>query len=69
MASDFSSHWNTPIIFLSIGIAFIGAYGGIVLCEQFRLCSKENQPKLLNRGALMWLMAMAIGGVAIWYET
>jgi NO-binding membrane sensor protein with MHYT domain len=64
--SDFDVEWNGAIICLSIGIAFIGSYAAITLCEQFRLCSKENQPKLLSKQALMWLMAASLGGVAIW---
>jgi NO-binding membrane sensor protein with MHYT domain len=66
MVENFTFKWNPAVIFLSIGIAFIGAYAAIILCEQFRLCSKENKPKLLTRGALMWLMATSLGGVAIW---
>jgi NO-binding membrane sensor protein with MHYT domain len=62
----FELTWDPAIIILSVGIAFIGAYGGIILCEQFRLCSKENLPKLLSKDALMWLMAASLGGVAIW---
>ena len=34
--------------------------------EQYRLCSRENQPKLLTPAALLWLMALTLGGIAIW---
>ena len=53
-------------IALSFGLAFVGSYCGIHLCEQFRLCSKENKPKLISKSSLMILMAISIGGIAIW---
>ena len=53
-------------VVLSFAIAFIGCYCGIHLCEQFRLCSKENKPKILGKNAIMMMMAISIGGVAIW---
>ena len=53
-------------IVLSFALAFIGCYCGIHLCEQFRLCSKENRPKVLGKYALMMMMAISIGGVGIW---
>lgn len=58
--------WDPLIILLSIAVAFVGAYGGITLYEQFRLCSKENKLKLLNPELLLKLMAVSLGGVAIW---
>jgi NO-binding membrane sensor protein with MHYT domain len=63
----FTVRWNPAVIILSIGIAFIGAYGVIVLCEQLRLCAKENRSNSLKKISLLWLMAMSLGGVAIWY--
>ena len=62
----FRSTWNGQIILLSLAIAFVGSYGAITLYEQYRLCSKENRPKILNPPTLILLMAFAIGGVAIW---
>ena len=53
-------------IALSFAIAFSGSYCGIHLSEQFRLCSKENKPKILGKKALMMMMSISIGGVAIW---
>lgn len=52
-------------IALSFGISFAGAYCGINTCEQFRLSTREKS-KLLNRQVLKFLMAISIGGVAIW---
>jgi NO-binding membrane sensor protein with MHYT domain len=66
MAQDIHVKYNVAVVFLSIGIAFIGAYVGIALFEQYRLCLKEEQPKLLNKHSLMWLIATSIGDVAIW---
>jgi len=54
------------IILLSILVAFIGAYTTINLYEQFRLMSKENQPKLLSPNLALFLMACSLGGVSIW---
>lgn len=51
---------------LSFGISFVGAYCGIIICEQLRLCSRKNQAKLLSRHMIMLFMAISIGGVAIW---
>lgn len=50
---------------LSFGISFAGAYCGINICEQFRLSTREKS-KLLSRELLMLMMAISIGGVAIW---
>jgi len=60
------SVFHGEFVAISFGLAFVGAYVGIHLCEQFRLSSKENESKLLSKTALMWLMACSIGGVAIW---
>lgn len=58
--------WNGAIVCLSILIAFIGSYVTINLYDQYRLLSKENQPKLLNASLSLILMACSLGGVAIW---
>lgn len=58
--------WDGAIICLSIAIAFIGSYGVITLYEQYRLCSKENKPKILTPSLLLVLMACCVGGIAIW---
>ena len=60
------SVFHGEYVALSFGLATVGAYVGIHLCEQFRLSSRENQSKLLSRQMLMVLMACSIGGVAIW---
>ena len=68
MASSGLVHsvFHGEYVALSFGLAFVGAYVGIHLCEQFRLGSRENQSKLLSRQMLLVLMACSIGGVAIW---
>lgn len=58
--------WTGSIVALSIGIAFIGSYATVTLYEQYRLCSRENQPKLMTPSLLLWLMALSLGGIAIW---
>lgn len=60
------SVFHGEYVALSFGLAIVGAYVGIHLCEQFRLSSRENQSKILSRRMLMILMACSIGGVAIW---
>ena len=62
----FRCSWDGKIVLLSVSIAFVGSYGAITLYEQYRLCSKENAPKILNPSFLIILMAIALGGVAIW---
>jgi NO-binding membrane sensor protein with MHYT domain len=59
-----SSH-NATIVALSFGLAFIGAYSAINLCDQFRICKREV-PKLLSPRAFMFFMAITVGGVCMW---
>ena len=68
MASSGLVHsvFHGEYIALSFGLAFVGAYVAIHICEQFRLSSRENQSKILGRRMLLVLMACSIGGVAIW---
>jgi NO-binding membrane sensor protein with MHYT domain len=61
-----NSQRNSIPIVISFGIAFAGAYCGINLAEQFRLCTKKNRSKILPRRAFMMLMSFTIGGVTIW---
>ena len=63
--AELKSVMRGEFIALSFWISFAGAYCGINTCEQFRLSSKEKS-KLLSRRFLMLLMAISIGGVAIW---
>jgi NO-binding membrane sensor protein with MHYT domain len=56
---------HSEFLALSFGISFAGAYCGINICEQFRLSTREKS-KLLSRELLMLMMAISIGGVAIW---
>lgn len=63
--AELKSYMKGEFIALSFAISFAGAYCGINTCEQFRLSSREK-PKLLSRRVLMLLMAISIGGVAIW---
>lgn len=53
-------------IALSCAVSFVGTYCGLTTCEQLRLCSKSNQPKIFTRQLLILFMAVAIGGVSIW---
>lgn len=62
----FRQEWNSSRILLSLAVAFVGSYGCITLYEQFRLCSKENVPKILTPTLLTVLMSFSLGGVAIW---
>jgi NO-binding membrane sensor protein with MHYT domain len=57
--------FHPEFLALSFGISFAGAYCGINICEQFRLSTREKS-KLLGRELLMLMMAISIGGVAIW---
>ena len=68
MASSGLVHsvFHGEYIALSFGLAFVGAYVAIHICEQFRLSSRENQSKILSRRMLLVLMACCIGGVAVW---
>ena len=66
MPESLEKVWVGPNIALSFAFAFLGAYVTITLCEQFRLTSKENRPKLLPKGILIYLMSCSLGGVAIW---
>ena len=68
MASSGLVHsvFHGEYVALSFGLAFVGAYVAIHICEQFRLSSRENQSKILSRRMLLVLMACSIGGVAIW---
>jgi len=58
--------WDGTIVLLSIFTAFIGSYSTVILYEQYRLCSRENRPKLLSPHMLLVLMAISLGGIAIW---
>lgn len=57
---------HNEFIALGHAVSFIGAYCGVITCEQLRLCSKQNQLKMLTRQMLLFFMAVANGGVAIW---
>lgn len=57
---------NPGPVCLSILVAFLGAYATINLYDQFRLMSKENQPKMLTPNLALFLMACSLGGVSIW---
>jgi NO-binding membrane sensor protein with MHYT domain len=57
-------HYNPVMIVLSTGIAFIGAFAAVSLCEQYRLA--RLSPSATNRVALMIFVALSLGGVGIW---
>lgn len=58
--------FNPAIVLGTLTIAFFGSYACITLYEQYRLCSKINKPKLMHPYVLLLLMAVSIGGIAIW---
>ena len=58
--------WDPINVLVSIGISFIGMYSGAILYEQFRMCSKDNKPKILSQNVLLILMAFSFGAVGIW---
>jgi NO-binding membrane sensor protein with MHYT domain len=64
--SGFNESWNAGTIILSVGVAFLGSYACITLYEQYRLCTSENKPAVLTPSMLLVMMALSIGGVAIW---
>lgn len=58
--------FNPVYIIGTLSLAFFGSYACITLYEQYRLVSKDNQPKVVNSWILLLLMAFSLGGVAIW---
>jgi len=66
MEHQVTIYYRPEIVLLSIGIAFIASYVSITLYDQYRLCSKENKPKLFSPNVLLFLMACSLGGIAIW---
>lgn len=60
------ANYEPLIILLSMSVAFCGAYASIALYEQFRMCSKDYQPKILTPATLLFLMSASLGGVTIW---
>jgi NO-binding membrane sensor protein with MHYT domain len=66
MATEtFSLEWNPSVVFVSFGIALLGSGTALNLCEQFRLTSSENCPKLYNKKILGLIWSGAIGGVTM----
>ena len=66
MAERLYKVWIPANVALSLAFGFLGSYTTINLCEQYRLISKENCPKILSKPVLLVLMACTLGGVAIW---
>lgn len=59
--------FNPNIVLLSFGVSFLGAYVAISACEQLRgIYLKYNQPKINVILPWLILIAVSIGGVAIW---
>jgi hypothetical protein len=55
-----------PVV-LSCAISFLGAYAAMVTFEQYRLCSYMSiSPKLFGPNAELAIIAILLGGVAIW---
>ena len=57
---------HKEFIALGYAVSFIGAYCSVITCEQLRLFSKQNQPKIFTRQMLLLFMAVANGGAANW---
>ena len=56
--------YNGGIVAISTGIAFIGAFAAISLCEQYRLASISK--KSVNSVLLMGFAAVGFAGVGVW---
>lgn len=56
--------YNGGIVVISTGIAFIGAFAAISLCEQYRLASVSK--KSVNSVVLMAIAAVGFAGVGVW---
>lgn len=56
--------YNGAVIALSTGIAFIGAFAAVSLCEQYRLSTTTSSTR--NQLILMAFVAFSLGGVGIW---
>jgi NO-binding membrane sensor protein with MHYT domain len=65
-SEDFKVSWNAATIVLSVGVSFLGSYACITLYEQYRLCTRESKPQVLTPNMLLVMMALSVGGVAIW---
>jgi hypothetical protein len=64
-AETFQLVWNPSIVLISFGIALLGSQCAFNICEQYRLTSSENCPKLYNKKILGLIWSGAIGGVAM----
>jgi len=61
--------WDPTTILLSFAVSVLGSFAAVSLCEQFRLIqvNLERSPRsIMNPRLILILMAIAIGGVAIW---
>jgi NO-binding membrane sensor protein with MHYT domain len=57
---------SIPIV-LSCAISFLGSYAAIVTFEQYRLCKYlQHSPKLFRTHVELLIIAILLGGVAIW---
>eukprot|EP01032_Pedospumella_encystans_P011108 gene11108-12942_t len=56
--------YNGGIVAIATGIAFIGAFAAISLCEQYRLASISK--KSVNSVLLMGFAAVGFAGVGVW---
>jgi NO-binding membrane sensor protein with MHYT domain len=57
-------HYNTSHIFLTLGMAFIGSFSAVSLCEQYRLASLSLTKK--KRHLVLMLVALALGWGGTW---
>jgi NO-binding membrane sensor protein with MHYT domain len=56
--------YHAGMVILSTGVAFIGAFAAVSLCEQYRLSTMTKSTT--SRMALMLFVAISLGGVGIW---
>lgn len=70
MPQQLDTDYVPYVVFLSFGISFIGAYVGISLAENFRVNVCDTVKNAGVQGFLhyyyLFLMALSLGGVAIW---
>lgn len=60
--------FNIPVVLLSFGISFLGAYTSICSCEQLRGVHLKNASQMGIYHVLHWLFLIgaSLGGVGIW---
>jgi hypothetical protein len=62
----FNIEFHPSVICISVGIAFLGSSCALILSEQWRLTSKENNPKLYNNPTLFFVWSLTFNAIALW---